>query len=68
MSLKLVDCQDTVVLGKNVRHSFGTAQDRIPPPTRAIIEKRIGNGETGAPVNDHRRASALGQEDSIPNS
>ena len=24
-----------------------------------LIEKRIGNGKTGAPVNDHRRASAL---------
>ena len=26
-------CQDTVVLGKNGRHSFGRAQDRIPAPT-----------------------------------
>ena len=33
------NCQDTVVLGKNVRRSFGRAQDRIPAPTRAIYEK-----------------------------
>ena len=51
--------QYTVVLGKNGRHSFGRTRDRIPPPTRAILSERIGNGKTGTPVNDHRRASAL---------
>ena len=29
--------QDTVVLGKNGRHSFGRAQDRIQAPTRSNI-------------------------------
>ena len=31
---KLLPGQDTVVLGKNVRRSFGRMQDRDPPPTR----------------------------------
>ena len=42
--------QDTVVLGKNARHSFGRAQDRIPLPTREAghrinrnAKRRIGN-------------------------
>ena len=44
------DIQDTVVLGKNARHSFGRAQDRIPLPTRETghrinrnAKQRIGN-------------------------
>ena len=28
--------QDTVVLGKNGRHSFGRAQDRVSPPTQIM--------------------------------
>ena len=46
----MILCQDTVVLGKNVRHSFGRTRDRTPPPTRPTwakiierIEERIGN-------------------------
>ena len=33
----LIGCQDTVVLGKNGRHSFGRAQDRIPSPTLSFV-------------------------------
>ena len=49
-------CQDTVVLGKNVRHSFGRTRDRTPPPTLLLVNdhrrakrKRIGNEEKGRP-------------------
>ena len=33
-NLLFIICQDTVVLRKNVQHSFGRAQDRVSPPTR----------------------------------
>ena len=54
--------RDTVVLGKNARllHSFGRAQDRIPPPTNypAIANNRnarrkFGDDTQRRPVKDH---------------
>ena len=61
-------CQDTVVLGKNARHSFGRMRDRDPPPTQekpaiaALRSKRevIWNLETKQelpPANDHWHAN-----------
>ena len=38
-------CQDTVVLGKNGRHSFRRAQDRVSPQTRIIRTNWKQNAE-----------------------
>ena len=58
-SLLKFNSQDTMVLGKNARHSFGRAQDRIPAPTRKqFYRKRIGNDTKRRPVNDHKDARA----------
>ena len=49
--------QDIVVLGKNGRHSFGRAQDRIPAPTRAK-NRTNWKRHKRRPVNDHKDVRA----------
>ena len=56
-----IKCQDTVVLGKNGRHSFERMQDRIPASTRSNYRtnwKRI----IGTPARERQaRAGAFGK-------
>ena len=40
-SLLKFNSQDTMVLGKNARHSFGRAQDPIPAPTRSNLSNEL---------------------------
>ena len=49
--------QDTMVLGKNVRHSIGRVQDRIPSPTLREREKERENlREFGNETKNEREA------------